>query len=358
MTTETQLQSDVDALKAKISDTPALYAKVCALLFFDYGITPTTNKLYQLVRRGSMGVPTKALQDFWIALRSRAKVDVVHPELPDELREMAGQVVASLWGAASERARSELAVLADESRQAVVQMQGELAVSRSALDDAQEVLASARQSLDQRDQALALTDGQLQAQRVHVAELTARLEERERQLNEKVVQAERQKKEFESKLMQQAEDHARALSEEKRRSQEEQRRLLLDVDRWRTANTALDKQIEAMRTAGQETEARRQQEILNLTGTNARLTAELKTALRDIETGKDRVVQAEQVRDAAQLQAAAAAAERDALGVRARVLEELLNRAAEDRSDPDAAPTSQTVQRKTDPSDMPDGTGP
>lgn len=344
MTFETQLQSDVDALKAKIPDTPALYAKVCALLFFDYGITPTTNKLYQLVRRGSMGVPTKALQDFWIGLRSRAKVDVAHPDLPDDLREMAGQAVASLWGAASERARNELAVLADESRQAVAQMQEELAASRAALDDAQETTASTRQALDQRDQALALADGQLQAQRVHIAELTARLEERERQLNEKVVQAERERREFETKLSQQTEGHARALGEEKRRSQEEQRRLLLDVDRCRTANTALEKQIEAMRTAGQETESKRQQEILSLTGTNARLTAELKTALRDIEAAKERAAQAEHKRDAAKSQAEVAAAERDAASVRARVLEELLNRAGKAHASSDAAPKPPTTQ--------------
>lgn len=358
MTTETQLQADVDALKAKISDTSALYAKVCALLFFDYGITPTTNKLYQLVRRGSMGVPTKALQDFWVALRSRAKVDVAHPDLPDEVREMAGQVVASLWGAATERARSELEVLAEESRQAVVQIQGELAVSRSALEDAQEALASARQSLDQRDQALALADGQLQAQRVHLAEMTARLEERERQLNEKVAQGERDRKEFETKLMQQAQDHARALGEEKRRSQEEQRRLLIDVDRWRTANTVLEKQIETMRAAGQETEAKRQQEILSLTGANARLTAELKTALRDIETAKEQVVQAEQGRDAAQSQALLAATELKAVSVRAQVLEELLNRAGETRASSDAAPMSQHTQRRTNPAGNPDDTEP
>lgn len=355
MTNELQLQSDVDALKDKISDTPVLYGKVCALLFFDYGITPTTNKLYQLVRRGSMGVPTKALQDFWLALRSRAKVDVSHPDLPAELREMAGQVVASLWGAATERARSELAVLADESRQAVSQMQGELATSRSEVEAAQDSLANARKSLDQRDQALALADGQLQAQRVHLAEMTARLEERERQLNEKVDQAERDRRDFESKLAQQAEDHARALGEEKRRSQEEQRRLMLDMDRWRTANSGLEKQIDALRAAGQEAEAKRQQEILNLTGTNARLAAELKTALRDIETAKERAVQAEQVRDAAQSQAAAAVGERDAVSVRARVLEELLNKAAEDRLTANVTPKPPTDPLTTDPSDLSGG---
>lgn len=66
---------DVDALKAKFPTLRPLYAKVCAFnIIFDYGITPTTSKLYQLPGpQGSMGVPIKALQDFWIALPEQGK---------------------------------------------------------------------------------------------------------------------------------------------------------------------------------------------------------------------------------------------------------------------------------------------
>ncbi len=36
-----------------------LYREVCGLLFFRYGVTPTANKLYSLVRKGSMGTPAE-----------------------------------------------------------------------------------------------------------------------------------------------------------------------------------------------------------------------------------------------------------------------------------------------------------
>ena len=50
MTDETRLQADIEALRPRFPDTQDLYREVCAILFFRYGITPTANKLYQLVR--------------------------------------------------------------------------------------------------------------------------------------------------------------------------------------------------------------------------------------------------------------------------------------------------------------------
>ncbi len=58
---EAKIQDEVDALRPQFIHTRDLYREVCALLFFRYGITPTTNKLYQLVKKGSMSVPTEVL---------------------------------------------------------------------------------------------------------------------------------------------------------------------------------------------------------------------------------------------------------------------------------------------------------
>ncbi|GAB3552032.1 hypothetical protein GCM10027343_37040 [Noviherbaspirillum agri] len=52
------------------------------LLFFRYGITPTTNKLYQLVRKGSMSAPAEALNKFWEDLRDKSRVRIEHRDLP------------------------------------------------------------------------------------------------------------------------------------------------------------------------------------------------------------------------------------------------------------------------------------
>lgn len=54
MHTEAKIHADVETLRQSISETQELYREVCTLLFFRYGITPTANKLYQYVRKGSM----------------------------------------------------------------------------------------------------------------------------------------------------------------------------------------------------------------------------------------------------------------------------------------------------------------
>lgn len=49
-------------LRSRFPETRALYREVCWLLFFRYGVTPTANKRYSLVRKGNMGTPAEVLQ--------------------------------------------------------------------------------------------------------------------------------------------------------------------------------------------------------------------------------------------------------------------------------------------------------
>jgi hypothetical protein len=115
MSEESEIQAEVEALRERFSDTKALYREVCALLFFRYGITPTASKLYQHVRKGSMSAPAEALAKFWEDLRGKARVEIDHPDLPEALKEAAGQAVSVLWTQATELAREELAVLRVEA---------------------------------------------------------------------------------------------------------------------------------------------------------------------------------------------------------------------------------------------------
>ena len=109
MTTDTEIQGAIEALRGQFPETKALYREVCALLFFRHGITPTASKLYQYVRKGSMSAPTEALARFWEELRSKARVEIDRPDLPDEVKAVAADAIQALWGHATERARQELA---------------------------------------------------------------------------------------------------------------------------------------------------------------------------------------------------------------------------------------------------------
>src|SRR3546814_7406424 len=79
-TKNAELAHDVDALRERFTQTQELYREVCALLFFRYGITPTANKLYQLVRKGSMSAPAEALSKFWEDLREKSRARIERSE--------------------------------------------------------------------------------------------------------------------------------------------------------------------------------------------------------------------------------------------------------------------------------------
>ncbi|NML31209.1 DNA-binding protein [Paraburkholderia antibiotica] len=109
------LESDIEAARERAPDTQALYREVCALLFFRYGETPTANRLYQLVRKGSMSAPAKALRDFWVEVRDKTRVDVGRPDLPPEVAAAAGELAAQLWRLSSDAATAALDVFRQDA---------------------------------------------------------------------------------------------------------------------------------------------------------------------------------------------------------------------------------------------------
>src|ERR1700687_5190767 len=111
---EARLTAEIDRLKAEFPKTRELYREVCALLFFRFGITPTANRLYQLVKRGSMGTPTDVLAEFWRTLREKSRVRLERPDLPPDLQAAAGDLVVALWDKSTAAAHAALEELRSE----------------------------------------------------------------------------------------------------------------------------------------------------------------------------------------------------------------------------------------------------
>ena len=61
-----------------------------------------------------MSAPTEAVSHFWSRLRERSRVSVEHPDLPDELRMAAGDMVAVVWKTAQTMARDSVTQLRQE----------------------------------------------------------------------------------------------------------------------------------------------------------------------------------------------------------------------------------------------------
>jgi len=61
-----------------------------------------------------MGTPAAVLGEFWAELREKSRVRIEHPDLPGDLRDAAGELVATLWTRATASAQAELDALRGE----------------------------------------------------------------------------------------------------------------------------------------------------------------------------------------------------------------------------------------------------
>ena len=156
-----EIAQDIAHLRAQFPRTQELYREVCVLLFFRHGITPTANRLYQLVKKGSMSAPAEALARFWATLREKSRVRIEHPDLPAELQSATGELAAALWTRAVDMAQDQLAIAQHEAQRSVADAQArqrqaederdrlrqELTGSAAALDGAQTRITEGEQAL-------------------------------------------------------------------------------------------------------------------------------------------------------------------------------------------------------------------
>src|SRR5258708_2074089 len=155
------IAQEIEQLPAQVPQTHPLYREVCVLLFFRHGITPTANRLYQLVKKGSMSAPAEALTRFWATRREKSRVRIEHPDLPAELQSATGDLAAALWTRAVDMAQDQLATAQLEAQVTVADAQArqrqaederdrlrqELTGSAAALDGAQTRITEGEQAL-------------------------------------------------------------------------------------------------------------------------------------------------------------------------------------------------------------------
>ena len=226
-------------------DTQDLYREVCVILFFRHGITPTANKLYQLVRKGSMSAPADALNRFWEMLREKSRMRIEHPDLPESLRDAAGEMVGALWQRAQAEAKSTLSALQEEAEARVQAAQIAAADALQKQHAAEDALASAlqdgsglQQQVNELQASLARGQGEMAAQQRQIDMAMAQRQE----LQQALATAREQ---FTRELEQQR--TASTAAEERQAA--DTKRMLLDVDRERVQSTKIQKDLEQSRRA-------------------------------------------------------------------------------------------------------------
>ncbi len=252
---ERSLQAEVEELRARHSKTQDLYLEVCGLLFFRYGTTPTANKLYQLVRKGSMNTPVEVLGRFWDNLREKSRVRVEHPDLPAELRDAAGEVVAQLWQRAQAQATASLAGLQAEAQAntlaaqaASESAQGQLQVLNDTVRQLQEQLQASQAAVRAGELVLASERGETAGLRRQIEEAGQQRAQLQDAFQTAQAELRLQLEELRQALAQQRE----AMVEARQRGEADLNRVLLEVDHHRTLATKARKDLEQLRRTSTE----------------------------------------------------------------------------------------------------------
>ena len=238
---EPQLHAEIDQLRAQFPRTQELYREVCVLLFFRHGITPTANRLYQLVKKGSMSAPAEALTRFWATLREKSRVRIEHPDLPAELQSATGELAAALWTRAVDMAQDQLAIAQHEAQCSVADAQARQTQAEAERDQVRQELSGSAAALDGAQTRISELD---QALTISVAAASTLQEQvRLAQQGEQQLQRalETARHDFASELDKLRADGALALE----RLKAAETRALLEIDRERQAVARLQKELDA-----------------------------------------------------------------------------------------------------------------
>jgi len=309
------LAQEIEQLRTQFPRTQDLYREVCVLLFFRHGITPTANRLYQLVKKGSMSAPAEALARFWATLREKSRVRIEHPDLPAELQSATGELAAALWMRAVDMAQDQLAAAQLEAQVSVGDAQARQARAEAERDQSRQELTGSAAALDgaqthitELDQALAVAEAGTSAlqDRLRLAQ------QGERHLQQALETARR---DFASEL-----DKLRAdgtLAQERLRAAET--RALREIERERQAAARLQKELDAATRKAEQGSTRHRDEVQKLQGQLGDLRQQLGVlegqldALRTANTRYiDEAAQARDQRDQLAVSLTQAAAKRQA----------------------------------------------
>ncbi|KVT74820.1 ATPase [Burkholderia territorii] len=259
---ESRLTAAIDRLKADFPKTRELYREVCALMFFRFGITPTANRLYQLVRKGSMSTPTAVLAEFWAELREKSRVRIEHPDLPPDLQAAAGDLVAALWSrstadaaAALDALRAEVEAERAAAKAEVAALQADLSRTETALEHRTSALLAAQVRIQELEQARAADDASRRALQAEVERLKFDNADADRAL----AQA---RADFTSQLDRLRDDAGRA--EERLRASE--KRALQEIDRERLAAARVQKELDAAAMRAEQRETQHRKDLAALQG--------------------------------------------------------------------------------------------
>jgi len=250
MSTEAEIIAEIEALKAHDLDTQDLYREVCTILFFRYGITPTANKLYQFVRKGSMSAPAEALARFWSDLREKSRVRIEHPDLPEGLKVAAGELVASLWSQAQTSAQDGLVIFRQEAQEKVTDSLQAVATADQARVAAEAESNQTRAALRAANERILDLERDLAGERARTESLEQQIESARHQQTTLEVALADARKDYSAEL----EKYRQELRRTEERLEASEKRALLEIDHERQMTVKVQRELLQLRNSSLENE--------------------------------------------------------------------------------------------------------
>src|SRR5471032_1642702 len=259
---EAQLHAEIEQLRTQFPRTQELYREVCVLLFFRHGITPTANRLYQLVKKGSMSVPAEALARFWATLREKSRVRIEHPDLPAELQSATGELAAALWTRAVDIAQDQLAAAQLEAQRSVADAQARQAQAEAEHDQVRQELTGSASALDGAQTRIIELEQALAISVAAASTLEEQLQHAKQgeQLLQRALETARH--DFASELDKLRVDGKGA----QERLKAAETRALLEIDRERQAAARLQKELDAATRKAEQGSNRQRDDVQQLQG--------------------------------------------------------------------------------------------
>ncbi|BAN24665.1 DNA-binding protein [Caballeronia insecticola] len=241
------LRKEIETMRAAGARRQELSQHACKRLFLDLGIRPSVTTVRELTQTGSASDIPKDIETFWTNLRSTLRVRVDTGDIPESLRERAGELLATLYEEARQHART---VLDEEKKHLDAAVQAAQAQVRDA-DIRRETIEDAYRRAEARVEAgasqIAALEAELKALRSQgsdaqsgLREVIARWEKENEALTSRLQQEQTATSglrdrvdELQSELRQNAEHYAQQIKDAVKEAERRVRPMLVELDSLR-----------------------------------------------------------------------------------------------------------------------------
>ena len=235
-----------------------------------------------------MSAPAEALARFWDNLREKSRIRIEHPDLPETLKTAAGALVASVWNEAQAAAEATLASLRSEAKASVHEAETRLRDAEVARDAAKRDSRTVREDLNKAEAKIRELEHALAAEtatRIALESQLASTNETNAKQQQAMAEA---RQDFSSEL----EKLRKALASTEERHIAVESRAFVEIDRERSNNAKLQKELDRLRAFATELASQHKVELRNLqteVGNKERVLGNLEGEVRGLIASRDQL---------------------------------------------------------------------